>query len=145
MKARVAWLVVLVLTLAACDPTSSTSPTPTPPAVSCPTGPVIDEFIALSTGTPSVAASGDLCIVDFILFLPGVASGDAVVNLDGSPILTVDLATYETTGEEGAGSGERVVTPAAPIPVASGATLSLDLGACSGCGSFTVTVEADSL
>jgi hypothetical protein len=145
MKARVSWLAVLVLTLAACDPTSSAPPSATPQAVSCPAGPVIDEFIALSSGTPSVAAAADLCIVDFILFLPGVASGDAVVELDGSPILTVDLATYETTGEEGAGSGERVVTPAAPIPVASGATLSLDLGACSGCGSFTVTVEADAL
>jgi hypothetical protein len=104
----------------------------------------VDQFIQLSNGTPTAPAPGDLCIVRFILFFPGVGSGDAVVSVGGLPVLTVDLAAYETTGTEGAGSGERVVTPGAPIPVATGDALSLDLSDCTDCATFMVTVEAAS-
>jgi len=103
-----------------------------------------NQYATLKKDAPSVRPSTALCIVDFVLSFSGEGDGHASVTADGNTILTVDLLYYDSNGVPGAGSGERVVTPASPIAIARGATLSLSLSGCTGCDSLVVTVEGAS-
>lgn len=126
-------------------PVPTLAPPPPATGVNCSSGSLSpNQFATLKKAVPNVRSNVGLCIVDFVLSFPDEGAGSVVVTADGATILVIDMSTYYTTGSPGAGSGERIVTPSAPIAIVSGTTLSLNLGGCNGCDTLTVTVEAAS-
>jgi hypothetical protein len=164
-------LVAVLLAMAACQPSASESPSPSASAsaapsalesasaepsapgsgessssVDCSTGSLDpDLFVTLTGSAPTDQRGQGYCIVEWILFFPGAAAaGPAVVTVGGSPVLSVDMSSYDSFGSEGAGSGERYLAVSSPIGVEPNTTVSLDLSGCSGCDALQVQFGAAS-
>jgi hypothetical protein len=163
-------LVAVLMALAACQPSASESASPSasasaapsalesasaepsPPgptegsgSVDCTTGSLDpDLFVTLTASAPTDQRAQAYCIVEWILFFPGVATGTAVATVGGLTALSVDMASYDSFGSEGAGSGERYLAVSPAIGVVPNTTVSLDLSGCSGCEALQVQFGAAS-
>ena len=93
---------------------------------------------------PTYGATKAVCItiITWWSLAPVPAAGTASLTRDGVVVATIDLAHWDTTGVDGAGSGERLVTLATPIGIAAGQRLAMAFSGCSSCaGSIGAAFE----
>ncbi len=77
--------------------------------------------------TWDAVTSAPLCVnlMEITPLVGAPAVGSMTLSVDGKPVWTLDFADYLNIGQEGAGSGERVIPVDTPIPIAAGQRLTL--------------------
>lgn len=126
-------------------PTEPPTPTATPVVLtSCvaPAGP--NTFPRLTPADPTIRAGTPLCLLRANMFTSGVGEGRVRVVAAGTPLIQFDMRDFDTVGQEGGGSGERIVTFEPFVGVPRGVTIRLDLAQCSGeaCDNLEISFDA---